>query len=113
MTLRAVLRLGVRQTEELIGSIMHLLGLTLAAPDNTTLSRPAKTLEVQRRQSCKDGEPLHLLLDSTGLKLCGAGKWLVKRDQHSFKSTCVSRIWVVQSPRVKASKRERLNVGSR
>jgi len=27
----------------------------------------------------RDGEPLHLLVDSTGLKLCGAGEWLVEK----------------------------------
>ena len=26
-----------------------------------------------------DSEPLHLLVDSTGLKLCGAGEWLVEK----------------------------------
>src|ERR1700709_1467490 len=46
LTLRAVFRLALRQTEGLIGSIIHLLGLTLAIPDHTTLSRRAKTLEV-------------------------------------------------------------------
>ena len=30
-----------------------------------------------RSQARRDGEPLHLLVDSTGLKLCGAGEWLV------------------------------------
>ena len=32
-----------------------------------------------RSQPCNDGEPLHLLVDSTGLKLCGAGEWLVEK----------------------------------
>ena len=26
-----------------------------------------------------DSEPLHLLVDSTGLKLCGAGEWLIEK----------------------------------
>ncbi len=26
-----------------------------------------------------DGEPIHLLVDSTGLKLCGSGEWLVEK----------------------------------
>ncbi len=30
-------------------------------------------------QARRDGEPLHLLVDSTGLKLCGAGKWLIEK----------------------------------
>jgi hypothetical protein len=79
LTLRAVFRLALRQTEGLIGSIMHLLGLTLAVPDHSTLSRRAKTLEVPRPRPRRDGEPLHLLVDSTGLKLCGAGEWLIEK----------------------------------
>ncbi len=74
LTLRAVFRLAVGQTEGLIGSIIHLLGLTLAVPDHSTLSRRAETLEVPRPRPHRDGEPVHLLVDSTGLKLCGAGK---------------------------------------
>ncbi len=48
LTLRAVFRLALRQTEGLIGSILQLLGLDLALPDHSTLSRRAKTLEVAR-----------------------------------------------------------------
>jgi len=79
LTLRAVFRLALRQTEGLIGSIIHLLGLALAVPDHSTLSRRAATLKVPRPQARRDGEPLHLLIDSTGLKLCGAGEWLIEK----------------------------------
>src|SRR3954469_14831671 len=77
LTLRAVFRLALRQTEGLIGSIIHLLGLDLAVPDNSTLSRRAETLEVPRARAGTG--PLHLLVDSTGLKLCGAGEWLAEK----------------------------------
>src|ERR671929_892389 len=77
LTLRAVFRLGLRQTEGLIGSILRLLGLELAVPDHTTLSRRAATLEVPRSRS--GSGPLHLLVDSTGLKLDGPGEWLVEK----------------------------------
>jgi Transposase DDE domain len=45
------------------------------------LSRRAATLEVPRpqRQPGSHAEALHLLVDSTGLKLCGAGEWLVEK----------------------------------
>ena len=79
LTLRAVFRLPLRQTEGLTGSIIHLLGLDLAVPDHSTLSRRATALKVPRPQARRDGEPLHLLVDSTGLKLCGAGEWLVEK----------------------------------
>ncbi len=74
LTLRAVFRLALRQTEGLIGSVIGLLWLTLAVPDHLTLCRRAETLEVPRPQPRRDGEPMHLLVDSTGLKLCGAGE---------------------------------------
>jgi Transposase DDE domain len=77
LTLRAVFRLALRQTEGLIGSLMRLLGLDLPIPDHTTLSRRAETLEVPRPRS--GPEPVHLLVDSTGLKLCGAGEWLIEK----------------------------------
>src|SRR5215217_1759455 len=78
LTLRAVFLLALRQTEGLIGSILQLLGLDLAVPDHSTLSRRAATLEVPRPCS-RTGGPVHLLVDSTGLRLCGPGEWLVEK----------------------------------
>jgi transposase len=79
LTLRAVFRLALRQTEGLIGSLVHLLGLDLPVPDHSTLSRRAETLEVPQPGTRRDAEPLHLLVDSTGLKLCGPGEWLIEK----------------------------------
>ena len=85
LTLKAVFRLALRQTEGLIGSLIGLLGLDLSVPDHTTLSRRAETLEVPRPRSDsrtdagRDPEPVHLLVDSTGLKLCGPGEWLIEK----------------------------------
>jgi len=56
----------------------RLLGLDLAVPDHSTLSRRAKTLEVPHLRRAGTG-PLHLLVDSTGRKLGGAGEWLVEK----------------------------------
>jgi hypothetical protein len=91
LTLRAVFRLAYRQAEGLIGSIVDLLGLTLRVPDHTTLSRRAAGLAVPRPQSNGPNggaQPVHLLVDSTGLKLCGAGEWLL--EKHGAK---VRRSW--------------------
>src|SRR3954468_3218831 len=48
LTLRAVFRLALRQAGGLIGSILQLLGLELAVPDHSTMSRRAETLVVPR-----------------------------------------------------------------
>ena len=81
LTLRAVFRLALRQTEGLISSILELLGLDLAVPDHSTLSRRAETLEVLRPKA--GSGPVHLLVDSTGLRLCGPGAWL--EEKHGSK----------------------------
>jgi len=91
LTLRAVFRLAYRQAEGLLGSVIGLLGLSLRVPDHTTLSRRAATLEVPRPGNAGAGagsEPMHLLVDSTGLKLCGKGEWLLEKH-----GTATRRSW--------------------
>jgi hypothetical protein len=77
LTLRAVFHLALRQTEGLIGSVLRLLGLDLPVPDHSTLSRRAETLKVPQPNA--RSAPVHLLVDSTGLKLCGPGEWLEEK----------------------------------
>jgi hypothetical protein len=79
LTLRAVFHLALRQTEGLIGSLIRLLGLDFPVPDHTTLSRRGETLEVPRPRFGSSAGPVHLLVDSTGLKLCGAGEWRIEK----------------------------------
>jgi hypothetical protein len=74
LTLRAVFHLALRQTEGLIGSILQLLGLELQVPDFSTLSRRAQSLELPA-QPRTTGGPIHLLVDSSGLKMGGPGEW--------------------------------------
>ena len=91
LTLRAVFRLAYRQAEGLLGSVIGLLGLSLRVPDHTTLSRRAATLDVPRPRNAgagASGEPMHLLVDSTGLKLCGKGEWLLEKH-----GTATRRSW--------------------
>jgi hypothetical protein len=72
-----VFRLALRQTEGLVGSILALLGLDLAVPDHSTLNRRAETLAAPRPKA--GSEPVHLLVDSTGLRLCGPGEWVAEK----------------------------------
>jgi hypothetical protein len=87
LTLRAVFRLALRQTEGLIGSILQLLGLDLPVPDFSTLSRRARSLELAAQPRATSG-PIRLLVDSSGLKLSGPGEWLVEKH-----STSKRRSW--------------------
>ena len=77
LTLRAAFRLAPRQTAGLISPTLALPGLDPAVPDHSTLSRRAETPKVALpRPGCAR---VHLLVDSTGLKLCGSGEWLPER----------------------------------
>lgn len=84
LMLRLVFGQALRQTEGLMRSIFQLLEIDLKAPDHTTLSRRSMTLKALPRQCALPAGPLHLLIDSTGLKLFGAGEWLQKK--HGQKS---------------------------
>ncbi len=85
-SLQEIYHLPLRATEGLLSSVVKMMGVELAAPDHTTLSRRRKVLEVslpRRRQS----EPLHLVVDSTGVKVYGEGEWKVRQHGYSKRRT--------------------------
>ena len=51
-----------------------MMRLDLSAPDSTTLSRRSQPLR-RRLRPVPPGAGLHLVLDSTGLSIVGAGEW--------------------------------------
>jgi len=74
LTLRLIFHQPLRQTEGLMGSLLRLLGLAVKAPDHSTLSRRSKTVEIPDALGRCTG-PIHLIVDSSGLKIFGAGEW--------------------------------------
>jgi hypothetical protein len=75
LTLRLVLHLALRQAEAFTRSVLRLLGLELAVPDHTTLSRRGRDFAGRQPRVVRHGGPIHLVLDSTGLQLFGQGEW--------------------------------------
>ena len=74
LMLRLVFYLPLRQVEGFAASVLRLLGLDLRVPDHTTLSRRSRSFAGRRPKVISNG-PLHLVVDSTGLKLFGRGEW--------------------------------------
>ena len=68
-----------RQTEGLLRSIASLLGVSLGIPDHTTFSRRSAGLSLTTTVTAHTG-PVHVVIDSTGLKVYGAGEW--QREKH-------------------------------
>jgi len=82
LTLGLVFGLRLRQVEGLLESVLQLMGLALAVPDHTTLSRRARTWQSRHKRHEQEGRPggaLHVLIDSTGLQVYGAGQWLAEK----------------------------------
>jgi IS5 family transposase len=74
LTLRLVFNLPLRQAEGFLRSLLSLMDVDLEAPDHTTLSRRSQGLEVTLRLAPMK-EPIHLIVDSTGLSIVGKGEW--------------------------------------
>ena len=85
LTLRAVYHLTLRATEGFARSLFELMGLDLPVPDYSTLCRRAGTLRITLPK--KATGPLHLVLDSTGLKVYGEGEWKVRKHGYSKRRT--------------------------
>ncbi len=83
LMLRAAFTLPLRQTEGLMTPVLTVMDLTISVPDHTTVSRRAVMLPVIQPASVPPG-PLHVLIDSTGLQVYGAGQWL--EAKHGAKS---------------------------
>ena len=78
-----------RQAEGLLRSIIALLGIDVGVPDHTTFSRrsPRLALAASLAQAPASG-PVHVVIDTTGPKVYGAGEKLV--EKHGERGT---RTW--------------------
>ena len=74
LTLRLVFHLPLRQTEGFLNSVFRMMAVNLEVPDHTTLSRRSQRLGVELHR-VRTGEPILLIIDSTGLSSSGEGEW--------------------------------------
>ena len=75
LTLRLLYHLPLRQAEGFLHALFGIMRLDLSVPDYTTLSRRSQHLRRRLRSPVPPDAGLHLVLDSTGLSLVGAGEW--------------------------------------
>jgi IS5 family transposase len=85
-TLKEVYHLPLRATQGLMLSIVKLLGLNLLVMDYSQLSRRCALLEVALPRRKKDA-PLHMVVDSTGVKVFGEGEWKVRQHGYTKRRT--------------------------
>ena len=68
----------MRQTTGFVESLLELTGLDWSVPDFSTLCRRQKTLPVAITYRGSPG-PLHLLIDSKGIKAEGEREWNARK----------------------------------
>jgi hypothetical protein len=86
LTLKQVYHLTLRAAQGFAQSLRELAFADLPVPNYTILSRRAQDLRVALPMT-SSGEPLHLVVDSTGVKLYGEGEWKVRKHGYSKRRT--------------------------
>ena len=87
LSIKILFRLPLRQVQGFVESVLGLLGLDLPTPDYSTLSRRQRSLAMALPRSGSRDEPIHVVIDSTGLKVFGEGEWQVKKHGASKRRT--------------------------
>ncbi|SDR45427.1 IS5 family transposase [Pseudovibrio sp. Tun.PSC04-5.I4] len=88
LTLRSVYALALRQSQGFMRSVVRLMQVDLSVPDFSTLSRRAGGLQITKPAKART-ETVHLVVDSTGVKIYGEGEWL----QNKHKTKAMRRSW--------------------
>lgn len=78
--------LTLRSTQGFAESIMQLMDIELPVPNYTTLCRRLPKLSPKLKAKLS-GESIHVVIDSTGLKVFGEGEWKVRQHGYSKRRT--------------------------
>lgn len=89
LTLKIVFKLAFRQATGFAESVLQLAGLALKMPSYTQVCRRQSDLPVDLkvRKALQDGRKVHVVIDSTGVKIYGEGEWKVRKHGYSKRRT--------------------------
>ena len=80
LVLNSVFHLNLRTTQGFLQSIVALMALDLPVPNYSTVSRRQSAVDVRLSVGPTD-RPRHVVIDSTGLKIYGAGEWHIRKHR--------------------------------
>lgn len=86
LQLKAVFKLKYRQLQGFTCSLVKLMKLDIDIPSYSQICRRAKGIAVNLKIP-KSNSPLHLVIDSTGLKVYGEGEWKTRKHGISKRRT--------------------------
>jgi hypothetical protein len=76
-----VFKQPLRQTQGFMRGIAGILGVEIAVPDFSTLSRRGNGVILQTSPRADKQAAIHLVVDSTGLKIFGEDEWLEQKHK--------------------------------
>lgn len=80
-------KLTLRETQGFGSSLTELMKLSVKVPDYTTLCRRLEQASPAIAAKVRSGKPVHVVVDSTGLKVFGEGEWKVRQHGYSKRRT--------------------------
>lgn len=89
LTLRAIFKMPLRATQGFVASLLKIMQLPLLAPDYSLLCKRQKSLKIKLPKRNKNNNSIHIVADSTGLKVYGEGEWKVRQHGKSKRRTWV------------------------
>jgi hypothetical protein len=87
LAIKQVFHLPLRAMIGLAGSLVQRMGLDLVVPSYSQVCRRQQRLEVAIPRPPPREEGLHVVVDSTGLKVFGEGEWKVRQHGYSKRRT--------------------------
>jgi len=85
LMIKGIFKFDLRRTQGFVMSLMDLLGINLEVVSYTQLSR--RQSKVKLPDLPVKEEHIHMVMDSTGLKIYGEGEWLVRQHGYSKRRT--------------------------
>lgn len=82
LIIKSIFKLDLRRTQGLLQSIFKLIGWKVAIPSYTQVCRRQKSIKLPKLSTLQ--KEIHLVVDSSGLKVFGEGEWKVR--QHGYDS---------------------------
>ena len=86
LIVRSLFQFPLRQVQGFLEGLFYMLDLDIKAPNYSTLCRRSSKLDVSLKH-IKSHEPIHLLIDTTGLKVYGEGEWHIRVHGKSKRRT--------------------------
>jgi hypothetical protein len=83
LIIRSLYSLTLRSCQGFMHSLVKIMAIGVPVPDYTTICRRQRKINVPCTSRKNNNEPLHIVIDSTGLKVFGEGEWKVRKHGYS------------------------------